>query len=138
MRQAAVANETRSTPMTLREAAFALLAVAGVICPWIFNIGYIAEGGSLTDIGAAADLAFANAVSSSFSADLLIGFAAFAVWVIAEARRIEMRRGWVYPLLGLVVAFAFAFPLFLLLRERHLRTRGAYDAVPWKGEAGRR
>jgi hypothetical protein len=31
-----------------------------------------------------------------------------------------MRAPWAYPVAGLVVAFAFAFPLFLLLRERAL------------------
>ena len=47
----------------------------------------------------------------------------FIVFAIAESRRIGMRYGWVYAALGGLVAFAFAFafPLFLLMRERHLK-----------------
>lgn len=107
--------------MTLREAVYALFTLAGLVAPWFFNISYAAQGGNLIDIGAAARLAFSNPISSSLSADLLIAFLAFAFWVGSEARRIGMRAGWMYPLLGLFIAFAFAFPLFLLRRERHLR-----------------
>lgn len=109
--------------MTLREALYALLALAGLFAPWYFNISYATQGGSLIDIGAAARLAFANPISSSLSADLLIAFVAFAFWVGPEARRIGLRAGWVYPLLGLFIAFAFAYPLFLLRRERYLRMK---------------
>ena len=49
----------------------------------------------------------------------------FAIFVIVESRRIGMRHGWAFLVVGLFVAFAFAFPLFLLLRERHLRKTGA-------------
>ncbi len=111
--------------MRFREVTYAVLALAGLLIPWYFNLGYAASGASLLDLGAAARLAFANPVSSSLSADVFIAFAAFALWAWPEARRIGMRAGWVYPLLGLIVAFAFAFPLFLLLRERRLRARSA-------------
>lgn len=111
--------------MRSREAVYALLALAGLLAPWYFNVRYAAQGGSLLDVGAAIRLAFANPVSSSLSIDVLIAFAVFVVWVVPEARRIGMRAGWIYPLLGLLIAFAFAFPLFLLMRERHLRREGA-------------
>jgi hypothetical protein len=107
--------------MTLREAVYGPLALAGLVATWYFNISYAMQGGSLSDIDAAARLAFANPISSSLSVDVLIAFVAFALWAGPEARRIGMRAGWVYPLLGLFIAFAFAYPLFLLRRERHLR-----------------
>lgn len=107
--------------MNGRVALYALLSLAGLVAPWYFNLDYVRQGGRPFDLGAALGLAFANPVSSSFSVDLLIAFLTFGVWAVLEARRIEMRAGWIYPLLGLLVAFAFAFPLFLLQRERHLR-----------------
>jgi len=36
-----------------------------------------------------------------------------------------MKAPWAYPLLALPSALAFTFPLFLLVRERHLHPRGA-------------
>lgn len=110
--------------MTAREAPYALLAVAGLVATWWFNIAYMAAGGSWLDLPAVTRLAFANPIASSFSGDLIVAFLAFALWSPAEARRLGMRRGWAYPLVGLLLAFAFAFPLFLFIRERHLRLEG--------------
>jgi hypothetical protein len=42
------------------------------------------------------------------------------IWMVREARRLEMRHAWVYVVLVFGVAFAFACPLFLLMRERRL------------------
>ena len=111
--------------MAPREAVYALLAAAGLAATWYFNVVHVRAGGSFLDLRAVLGLAFANPISSSFSADLFVAFAGFVVFAIAEARRIGMRRGWLYPLLGLTLAFAFAFPLFLFARERHLRMQGA-------------
>jgi hypothetical protein len=55
--------------------------------------------------------------------DLLVAFLAGAIFMIAEGRRLGMRRSWVLVVLSVVLAFAFAFPLFLLLRERVLAHR---------------
>lgn len=115
--------------MRPREALYALLAVIGVVTTWYFNIVYVIRGGSWTDIPAVVRLAFANPIASSFSADLLVAFVTFAIWSVVEARRIGMRGGWMYPLIGLFVAFAFAFPLFLCNRERHLRRGPTDDAT---------
>jgi len=41
---------------------------------------------------------------------------------VIEARRIGMKKVWVYLLLSGVTALAFTFPLFLAMRERHLAT----------------
>jgi hypothetical protein len=41
--------------------------------------------------------------------------------MVIEARRLEMRRAWFYVVTTFLVAFAFACPLFLLMRELRLR-----------------
>jgi hypothetical protein len=105
----------------LVQPSYALLAAAGLVVPWLFNLRFMAEGGSWVDLPAVAALAFANQVAASFTSDLLIAFVAFLVFSIAEGRRIGMAWWWVYPLLGATIAFAFAFPLFLLMRDRHLQ-----------------
>ena len=106
--------------MSGREAAYAALALLGLVCTWHFNLQAFGPGSTLDLVGFYR-LGFVNPASSSLTVDLIVAFVAFAVWVVPEATRLGMRRGWAYPLLGFFVAFAFAYPLFLLLRERRLR-----------------
>jgi hypothetical protein len=114
----------RPTPkVTAVEATYALLALIGLAGTVWFNTRYAIAGGDLRDPIAFFRLGFVNAAASSLTLDLLVAFVVFALWSVIESRRIDMRFGWAYPLLGLVTAFAFVLPLYLLLRERHLRTR---------------
>ena len=107
--------------MRPREAVYAVIAVLGLAAPWYFNLRYVTGGGSAVDVVGMIRLAFANPISSSLSADVTIAYLAFAIWAPLEAQRIGMRRGWLYSVLGLFIAVAFALPLFLFQRERHLR-----------------
>ena len=106
--------------MSAREAAYAGLALLGLLGTWYFNIQYVAQGGAFNP-AAWLRLGFVNPAAASLTVDLLVAFATFILWTVLESRRLRMRAGWLYPVLGLLVAFAFALPLFLLLRERHLR-----------------
>ncbi len=107
--------------MSGREATYAGLALLGLAVPWLFNLQYAAQGGNLLDLVGFFSQGFVNPAASSLTVDLVIAYAAFALWAIPEARRLGMRAGWFYPLLGFFVAFACAFPLFLFMRERRLR-----------------
>lgn len=106
----------------LRQTVYGVLAVVGLVGTWYFNLTY--DG---SDTGGASYLAawFANAASSSAAVDLLVAFAAGSVFMVTEGRRLGMRAPWLYVVFGAVLAFAFTFPLFLLLRERALNARGA-------------
>ena len=89
----------------------------------------------MLDAGGAFSLAtfirqgFANPAAASLASDVFVAAVAFLVWLPFEARRLMMRRWWVYALLTLGVAFACAFPLFLLMRERRLQQirRGVFN-----------
>ena len=106
-----------SAQVALESAAvYALLAVCGLIATWYFNLAYLAAGGSWVDVPAVLRLAYANEIASSFSSDLFVAFAAFVVFSLIETRRIGMRRGWIYPLLGLFLAFAFGYFFAAVLR----------------------
>lgn len=63
---------------------------------------------------------FTSNVDWVYSLDLLIGGTAGMAFMVIESRRLKMKRIWILVLVGFVTAFAFAFPLFLALRERHL------------------
>lgn len=107
--------------MAPRTLVYVALAIAGLLVPWLFIARLVAAGGDPFDIGAILGLAFMNPIASSFTSDLFLSFAAFAVFALVEARRIGMPHAWAYPLVGLMVGLSFAFPLFLIVRERQLR-----------------
>lgn len=109
--------------MTRREWSYALLAAAGLVVTGYFNVMYVVQGGNLFDPIEFFRGGWLNASARSITSDLLIAYAAFAVWAVVESRRIGMRHGWLYPAIALVTAFAFMYPLYLLMRERHLSRR---------------
>lgn len=100
------------TPLAV---VYLLLAVAGLIGTWAFNAMAIVQ---MTDF--VGDLVGSGPAVSSITIDLLVVAVAGSVLIIVEARRIGMRFGWLYVVLAGVTAFAFTFPLFLAMRQRHL------------------
>lgn len=96
------------------------LAVAGGVLPWLANLDYMQQYGSSFDIGLFVQLANANPAAQSLSRDLLIGASTITVWMVVESRRLRMRHLWIVLLSSVTIAFAFAAPFFLFLRERRL------------------
>jgi hypothetical protein len=97
------------------------LALAGALLPWLANLDFIRTYGSPFNLGLFVSLANDNPAATSLSRDLLIGASAVTVWIVSESRRLKMRGlPWVL-LASVTIAFAFAAPLFLYLRERRLR-----------------
>jgi hypothetical protein len=103
---------------------YAGLAVVGLLATWTFNLRFMEESGGSFSAAEFVRAGYANSASSSLSNDLLVGCVAFLVWSFAEARRLGMRHWWIYPVLTFGIAFAFAFPLFLFVRERRLLAGG--------------
>lgn len=61
-----------------------------------------------------------SAAVSVLTWDLSLVAIAAAIFMVLEARRIGMKRVWVYIVLSGFTAMACSFPLFLAMRERHL------------------
>ena len=110
--------------LTLRMKIYAALAVAGLVIPWYFNLQFMRAAGGQFALGAFVAGGYANPAAASLTSDLTVGATAFLIWMIAEARRLGMRYAWVYAVLLFGVAFGFACPLFLFMRERHLQAIG--------------
>ncbi len=102
-----------------RQWTYGILAIVGILATWYFNVRFMGEHGGFS-LAVFLTEAYANPASSSIGNDLTVGVIAFLVWLFAECRRLDMSRPWVYVLLTFGIAFAFAFPLFLLMRERRL------------------
>jgi hypothetical protein len=99
-------------------AVYLVLALAGLVGTWWFNIAFFAAGG--TDyLGGW----FANAASSSAAVDIIVMAIAACLVIVVEGRRLGFRPVVLVLLvvLSFAVAVSFTFPLFLALRERRLR-----------------
>ncbi len=97
--------------------AFALI---GLVAPWAFNITWMLGDPTPGALGFLVD-ATANPAASSISIDIVIACTTFFVWMMAESRRLKMKRTWLLIPYALMGSFASAFPLFLFLRSRRCR-----------------
>ena len=62
-----------------------------------------------------------NQYAKSLSMDFWTGTIAGTFLILVEGIRLKMKRIWMYLLLTVCVAYAFGFPMFLFMRELHLR-----------------
>jgi hypothetical protein len=108
----------RLTPLMI---VYGLLAVAGAVVPWYFNIRFMVETGDMLTYDGLFAAGFATLLASSLTSDFIIGSTAVLVWMVVDARRLGMRHWWVYLAVTFLIAFASACPLYLLMRERRLQ-----------------
>ena len=93
---------------------FLILSIVGLVTAWIFNGIASVTGQNYLDAW------FGSAVDWVLSLDILIVAIAGSAFMIFEAKKLGMKRVWLYIALSGVTAFAFTFPLFLAMRERRL------------------
>ena len=103
------------TPLAV---VYLVLSVAGLVGTWTFNVLAIAAQRDFVG-----DWVNSGPAVSSLTVDLLVVAVAGSILIIVEARRLGMKRGWLYVLLSGLTAFAFTFPLFLMMRERTLQAQ---------------
>ena len=110
-----------------RATAYLVLAIVGLAGTWTFNLFAIAARRDYLG-----DWLGSGPAVLSLTVDVLVAAVAAAVFMVVEARRVGMRRVWIYLVLIPVVALAFALPLFLAMRERRLAQREA-EGAPARG-----
>lgn len=93
---------------------FLALAIIGLVTAMIFNGIASVQGQNYLDAW------FGSAADWVLSLDILIVAIAGSALMIMEAKRLGMKRVWLYIVGSGVTAFAFTFPLFLAMRERKL------------------
>lgn len=105
-------------PWTPLAVTYLALALAGIVGTFVLNVWSVVLARNWID-----DLFGGGPAVGSIGVDLLVVAAAGCVFIVTEARRLGIRRAWLYIVLSGVTAFAFTFPLFLAVRERHLAGR---------------
>jgi len=108
--------------MSIQRILYLVLALAGVVMTWYYNLQFMQESGGSFDLAAFMAAAATNAASKSLSWDLTIACIAGLLWIFFESRRLGLRFFWIYIILAFGVAYAFAFPLFLFVRQGKLES----------------
>jgi len=106
--------------MSVPRIFYLLLTLAGLIIPWYYNLQFIEQSGGAFSIAEFIAAGSTNAASQSLSWDLAIVCVAGLLWIFLESKRLGLRFFWVYIVLSFAVAYAFAFPLFLFIRQGKL------------------
>ena len=106
--------------MSIPRVLYLFLAIAGVMMTWYYNLQFMQESGGSFDLAEFMAASSSNAASQSLSWDLAIACIAGLLWIFFESKRLGMRFFWVYIILAFSVAYAFAFPLFLFVRQGKL------------------
>lgn len=106
--------------MSITRTIYLLLAIVGLVMTWYYNLQFIADSGGGFDVTEFIAAGATNAAAKSLSWDLAIACIAGLTWIYFESKRMGLRFFWVYIILAFSVAFAFAFPLFLFVRQGKL------------------
>jgi apolipoprotein N-acyltransferase len=99
--------------MSIKRIIYLSLAILGLVLPWYYNLQFFGSAGLIDFVNQSS----ANLAAKSISLDLFIATMAGSTWMYVESKRVGIKFGWLYILLGFLIAFAFAFPLFLFMRE---------------------
>lgn len=97
-----------------RAVFFFILSFAGLATAWYFNALAVMNAQDYLQAW------FADEVDWVLSMDLTIVAIAGVVFMIYEAKRLGMKRVWLYIALSGVTAMAATFPFFLAMRELKL------------------
>ena len=106
--------------MSIARMVYLTLAILGLVMTWYYNLQFMADSGGRLDIVEFVAAGATNAAAKSLSWDLFIACIAGLTWIYFESKRMGLKFFWVYIILAFGVAFAFAFPLFLFVRQARL------------------
>ena len=96
------------------------LCIVGAIVPYAVVLPCVRAHG--LDMGLIVRELFANRVSASFVADVILSSVAFWAFVAIEGRRAAVRRLWIPVAANVVVGLSLGLPLFLYMREWRLES----------------
>jgi Terpene cyclase DEP1 len=115
--------------MPVRHIIYIAAALASVIWAWSHGFAWIMGGGNLINLPSFFIDSYNSGSAAAFlTIDIAVVWGVFMIWVVGDAAKIGLgaKAGWIFIGLSLL-GTCFAFPLYLVLRERHL-TKSATTA----------
>ena len=113
-------DPARSSSDRVLVLTYAVAAAAAFVGTQASLVAHLADGGGLTDF---VTDPLSTPAGVFFGVDLLAVAIVALVFMVAEGRRIGLRRLWLYVLLTFVVAISVSLPLFLMARQLHLSSQ---------------
>jgi hypothetical protein len=99
---------------------YGLIAVLAFVGTWGNILGLLQQEGFLDGTVRFWQDVLVNEASRFITMDTLFLGLAVVVWMVLEARRLEIPGVWVYVVFGLLIAISAVVPLFMIHRERRL------------------
>jgi uncharacterized membrane protein len=98
------------------------LALFGLVTCWMHGIVWITAGGNILNLYSFFRDAYLSGSAAAFlTIDILVAWGVFMIWVVGDAKKIGLGagKGWLFLALS-GLGTCFAFPLYLVVRERFL------------------
>lgn len=108
--------------MIMRHFFYAAIAFGSLAWAWVHGLAWIADGGNLLNLPSFFIDSFRSGDAAAFlTIDISVVWLVYMVWVVGDARRIGLGTSTGVTFLALsFLGTCFAFPLYLIRRERHL------------------
>jgi Terpene cyclase DEP1 len=109
-----------------RHFLYIILALASVIWAWSWAFAWMAGGGNIINLPSFFIDSYKSGTAAAFlTIDIATAWAVYMLWVVGDATKIGLgaKTGWIFLALSFL-GTCFAFPLYLVVRERHLAKTG--------------
>lgn len=99
-----------------------LMSVVGLILPWIFNLEYFANSENIHFLPYLNTLTV-NPATTGLTIDVYLAALVFSVWLVKESHELRIKNSFLYIIACFGLGIAFAFPLFLAVRESKIASK---------------
>jgi Terpene cyclase DEP1 len=113
--------------LSAKHMIFILIALVSLVLAWIHGVAWMIGGGNLINLPSFFIEAHNSGDAAAFlTVDILAAWVVFMIWVVGDAAKIGLgaKTGWIFLALSFL-GTCFAFPLYLVVRERHLAKTGS-------------
>lgn len=97
-----------------------LALVGGGVTFYYVLLGTMAHNGKFDLLNFIQSTWIDNYYAKSLTIDFWTGAIAGTLFVILEGIRLKIKRFWFYPIVIILIGFAFGFPLFLYIRHKKI------------------
>ncbi len=113
--------------LSAKHMLYVALALVSLVWAWSHGIQWTREGGNLLNLPSFFIDAYNSGSAAAFlTIDIVVAWLVFMIWVVGDSKGIGLgaRQGWIFVALSFL-GTCFAFPLYLVVRERHLERPGS-------------
>ena len=113
-------------PTSVKHGLFVVFAMGSLLAAWPHAFAWMQAGGNIINLPSFFIDSFRSGSAAAFlTIDIAVAWIVFMIWVVGDATRIGLGARWGWTFLALsFLGTCFAFPLYLVMRERHLARAG--------------